>query len=497
MSFLVKHLKKFQLLWAFFVFSSFISCQSLDQVNKSNKINFYVDKKNQNFRAKADLQKKHSPPQLINQNYFEIQADSAYLKGEEAFFKGDNEKALSYFKTAILFAPNSSHLRQRLASIYEQEGLFAEALSHYQFLLQKEEQNKAVRKKLTDIYALKGLNSKAFEHHQYLLAQDPNDFSLWFKQAYLLANQKDWSSALKALQQAEKRALSLEEKVQVLLSKSYILARLKKPSESLKTMNQLSELPIYEERLALRIASLYETLGQDALALSYLEKFQSGHSVSTDVAKALLDHYISFKNWEKALKQMEKIQSLGQLENYHYFYMAVLLLEKQKYDQALVFLKDLVTKDPKNGQYLYLLAGTYEKKKNWHKALSIYNKVKLSSTHFLIAQLQSAQLLKQMGKKKKSFALLKKLSFSKKGKISPQALLLYAESLWNEGEQNKALDVLSRGLKAEPFHTDILFLRGFYLKQQGHLDLALKDMNQILKKQKDHKEALNFIASSN
>ena len=476
----------------FVVFLSCLSCQSPHKAQpafqKQNAKKIKADKK-------EALKQNPSAPQSIDKNDFETRADSFYLKAETAFFTGDNTKALKYFKKALLYAPDSFHLWTRIADIYEQEGLFAEALSHYRKLLQKTGTNNRLYEKLTDIYALSGLNEKALEQHQQLLNQEPDNFSLWFKQALLLIRQEDWTSALKALNTAETKKHQLEEKIQLILSQAYILNKLDDKAKSLKTMNKLADLQIHNEELALKIAGFYKSLNQNLLALSYLEDFQKKQGFTKEVSKTLLDYYISFEKWDEAIRQMKKIQVLGQLENYHYFYMAVLLIEKQNYDQALAFLKDLIAKEPQNGQYLYLLASVYEHKKDWLKALEIYRRVHSSSPHFLMAGLNSARVLSRMGQKQSSLNLLKKLSFSEDGDCSPQALLIYAESLWNSGNKKKALLVLTKGLNRKASHEDLLFLRGFYRKQIGQTSRALEDMRQILKTQENHEEALNFIAS--
>lgn len=462
----------------FFIFLSCLSCQSLDQTKKAPKTRFRSGGK----------------AMVIDQSYFNIQADSAYLKGEEAFYKGNNPTALRHFKTALLFAPHSLHLQKRIANIYEQEGLLAEAVNYYKILSQKIKKNKEFHQKLSSIYVLNDLNEKALELQKYLVQREPDNFSLWFKYALLLIHQEDWNLALRALQKAEEQALGVEEIVQSVLSQAYVWANLQNIPVSLKTMNKLARLPVYEPQVVLKIADFYKSLGQNQTALSYLEHFQKTQGVTKPVSQALLDYHISQENWEKAAQQIQQLLDLGQLENYHYFYMALLLMEKQNYDQALVFLKDLTAKNPQNGQYLYMLAGVYEQKKDWIRALKTYNQVHLSSPHFLAARLQFAQLLGRLGLKKRSFSILKKLSFPDKGDISPQALLLYAESLWRAGEKTTAISALSKGLKNHPFHADLLFLRGFYLSQSGKEEQALKDMQKILTKQENHEEALNFIA---
>ena len=476
------------------VLSFHIPCKSLGHKEKASHIEAYISSKNTKLNKNHSHRSPENSSPIIDKNYFEMLADSSYLKGEEAFFEGDNTKALEQFKKALLFAPSSLYLQKRVAEIYESEGLFAEALKHYKFLARATTQNKEFIQKISSIYMINGLNNKALKNHQLLLRKEPDNFSLHLEQALLLLKQQAWSETLKALKTAKTKAVRSEEKVQVILSQSYVFANLQDFAKSLKTMDKLTHFTINREDLILKIADFYKSLGQNSLALDYLENFQIRQGLTRSVSKSLLDLYIVSANWKKALRQMEQAQASGFFEDQNHFYTALLLMEKQNYDRALVFLKDLVNKNPKQGQYLYFLALAYERKKEWQKALSFYSQVPMSSPMFLTAKLQSSQTLRHIGRKQESFALLKKLAFPKKG-ISPQALLLYAESLWNSGYKKKALHALTKGLVYKPFHTDLLFLRGFYLKESGQVELALKDMSQILKKKEDHEEALNFVAS--
>lgn len=478
----------------FFIFFYCISCKNLNQHRKSTETNSLPEKQRLFQKDKV-----HFPylSEIIDSNYLEIQADIAYLKGEEAFYKGNNKSALSHFQSALIFAPKSPFLKQKIAQIYEQEGLSAEALYYYKALLKKDFKKEELYQQITNIYLQQGLNEPAHKYLQQLLNQKPGLFSLWLRQALLFIHQKDWKSALKSLKQGKSKAHHTEEKIQALLAESHVFAQLNRKPALLDNMNQISQMPFPSEELALQVAQLYKSLGQDDQALNYLEKFQESKDTTKALSEELFNYYTENNNYEKALKQLKKIQYQGELENQHFFYMTLLLIEKKQYDQALLFLKDLINEHPENGHYLYLKAGVYEQQKKWQTALKIYDQVPSHSPHFLTAHLQTAHLLNKTGQKRKAFSLFKKLAFSPDGKPRPQALLLYAESLWNEGYKKKALTLLTKGLKQKPFHPDLLFLRGIYLKESGYPKQALQDMQSILKKQKNHEEALRFIASFN
>ncbi len=495
MGFFHKHLKKpLKSSGLLLPLLSCLSCQSLDTQHLSLNRHNNACKKNVDLKKPSLHDETSACSPVIDNNHFEIQADSSYLKGMTALFDKNNTNALNHFKTALLFSPNSLHLKKQLAETYEKEGLLAEAFNHYRALSKNTENNKKFLKKITQIYSLRGLHQQALKNHQFLLKQDPDNASLWLKQALLLTDQENWTEALKTLNQAEIKASNPKEKVQIILSQSYVFTKLKNPQKSLMIMNKLANLQIHTESFALKIAEFYKFLKQPSLATEYLERFQKTQGITKLVSKKLLDYYIDSSKWEKAFQQIEQIQKSGYFENHHYFYTAMLFIEKQNYDRALVFLKDLVAKEPKDGQYLYFLAFAHEQKKEWFKSISVYNQVPKTSPLFLAAKLQVTQVLKKTGQQKKSLNLLKKLSFSERG-MSLQALLFYAEDLWDAGYKKKAIHVLTKGLGYKPSHADLLLLRAFYFKESGQLNSALRDIKEILKKEKDHGEALNFIAA--
>ena len=455
-----------------------LSCQSLDQTQKLKQLK---------------LNHKHSNSSLIDKNYFEYIANLNYLKAETALFSADFITALKYLKKAKAFAPQSIHFQKKMAELYKKQGLSALAVEEYKELIQKTN-NKVFREKLIDLYAEQGLDKQALEQIDLLLQKPAPNFQLILKKSVLLSQKENWTEALKALKTAEKQASLLEETIQTLLFRAYIFVKQNKAEKSLEILKQIEELDFPVEKLALQTAEFYQNFSAKKASL-YLKGFQDKKGISPAVSTALLNSAISSKNWENAEQYIQQLKDLGELEEQHYFYKTLFLAKEGQYKRAILYLKDLIAQSPHNGHYNYLLALNYENSLQWSKAIKIYQKMPAQSSYFLVAQLRLAQLWQKQGKYKKSFNRLKHLAF--KDPVSPQAVLLYAESLWNIGNKKKALSILSKALKYHPNHSDILFLRGFYFKQTGAVKLALEDMNQILKNDSNHSEALKLIASLN
>ena len=458
-------------IWIFFMYFSYVSCQNLQHKGK-----MFPDRLEEK-KPQTLLQLSGKSP-VTDKNYFKFQADTAFLKGEKALFDGHTTQALGYFKQAVSLVPHSFHLLKKVAEIYENEGFFAEALNLYRELSQKTANNKEFLQKITEIYKLKGLNNEALDNHKKLLKKEPHNFLLIFEHALLLIHKENWNESLKILQKAEKKAVIDKDKAQAILARAFIFTQIQEPYKSLKVMKKLIHLEIREESIVLKIADLYQFLNQTPLAIQYLENFQKKWGFNELISESLLKHYIALSDWEKIRQHLDQIQVEGYLEQDHYFYKAMLLIKQKDYAAALGFFKDLVIQSPNQGQYLYFLAFVYEQKKEWFKSIKTYNQVSKSSPLFLAAKLKMTQILKQLGREKESFSLLKRLSFSDNG-VSSQALLVYAESLWKSGHKKKALQVLIKGLNYKPFQADLLFLKKLYLKNLKEAGVDLKDVQHI------------------
>ena len=120
----------------------------------------------------------------------------------------------------------------------------------YKRLEKKSHNKKRYQEKLTRAYTLNGLHERALKHHNLL--NKPSSFSWRFKQAVLLDQLNRSEEALTLFQKLDFQNLSSDEKIHSLLFQSYIMAKMKRPEESLKTLYPLFELECPEDSLALQ-----------------------------------------------------------------------------------------------------------------------------------------------------------------------------------------------------------------------------------------------------
>ena len=472
------------------LFCFFFSCQSLKtHKNKSQQIQtesaistfqglkMHKNKAQQSSVSRTLSLKMHknkaqqmpkSP--VIDKNYLEYLADSAYLKAETAFLENKTQHALEHIKTAQIFL-GEAHFIERKADFYKKEGLLTTAIYYYKKLLKKYGEQSRIQKKIMECYVLNDLNHLALKENEKLLQKETESFLLWFQKSILLIGEKRWEESLKVFQRLLSKDRTLDEKAQILAFQSYVLSQLHQEAEALVAYHQLLALNFPQESVVLRIAELYKKIGKESWAIFYVSQYQIKKGITKYNSSFLFDVAFSTGDWKQAFLQTKNLELLGNLETEHRFYRAFYLGELQKHDRSIPYLKDLLSETPKKGQYQYMLAVSYAKSNQLEQALKTYKEISLSSPYFLVSRLEQARLLEKQGKYKKSLSLLKALAFGKT--ISPSAVHEYAKSLWRLGDRKKALFVLTSALKQIPNNSELLSLKATYSKKTSFANSTL------------------------
>ena len=470
----LKDKQHFNIVGLLFLGSFFISCQSLNHIKSLNV-------------KPSDEQMASSP--LIDKSYLEYQASLAYLKAETAFLEHQTETALEYLKTAQIFSSTPSlHLRERQADFYKKEGLLTEAVYHYKKLEQEHKDKRRFQTKLIECYVLNGLYSMALEENKKLLEKEPDSSPLWFQKAILLMSQKKWDESLKIFQHILSQNQTLKETAQAFLFQSYVLTKLNREEEALERFDRLLELDITDEQTSLSIAGLYKKIGKERWAVAYLKKFQEERGQTKAVSSFLFDTAFSAENWKEAFYYTQQLEDLGELVKKYRFYKVIYLMELRKYEKAVPYLVDLISENPSQGQYHYMLAVSYKENQKWEKATQAYQKVPVSSPYFLLSRLQLAGLWQKQGQSQESLKLLKKLVFETT-KMSPKVVFFYVKSLWKLGHKKSAVSVLTLALKKDPLNQDLFNLREAYFKELGLLESASRDTELALQ----NDQAVSFL----
>ena len=334
---------------------------------------------------------------VIDRGWLQAQADILYLKGEAAFYDGNSPKALSRFKEAALFDPHSAFLQLRQAEVYIFEGVFSEAVKEYERILRRAPKHQTARRRLASIYADRGMFSEAFRHYERLTALAPENFLFQFSKALVLLRGKKPAKSLASFEEAERLASSTDEKGEAILGIVLACKDLGLKSKVSAALKRLASLRLRDEGLILNAANFYASEVSPRAAVSFLLDYQKREESSSEAAKALLAFYFELDDREGAYSQLLRMKRAGALESSHYFYMLSFFLEKKEYDQAILFLKDILSGSPSEPYYRYLLGAVYEKTSRLGQALREYGRIGSGSAYFTMARPPDGRDMEKMG----------------------------------------------------------------------------------------------------
>lgn len=171
--------------------------------------------------------------------------------------------------------------------------------------------------------------------------------------------------------------------------------------------------------------------------------------------------------------------------------LALIYLEQGKHEKAVEMLASLVREFPTEYRIIYLLGTTYEEIRAYDAALETLRSIPASSEHFGSAQIRVGMILKkQQGTAVAVDSLLAAIA---KKKDAP-GLYAYLASLYEEDKQYDAAEEhLHAGLHFNPGSIDLHFSLGVLYEKTNRFDQSIAAMQEVLKVEPDHAEALNFI----
>jgi tetratricopeptide (TPR) repeat protein len=172
--------------------------------------------------------------------------------------------------------------------------------------------------------------------------------------------------------------------------------------------------------------------------------------------------------------------------------MALILIERERFSEAVVRLEDILAIAPDLDKIRYYLGAVYEETKEWTRAIDNYSKVPPSSVYFPESVIHTAFLHKKYGQYEQAMKTLVKAIDQRED--VPQFYSFYASLLDDKKEYKKAVSMLTAAVEKFPTHTQLHFFLGSMQDRVGNTDGTIAQMKKVLDLEEDHVQALNYLA---
>ncbi len=424
------------------------------------------------------------------------QADYHFSLAESYSLEGDTARAIEEYKLTLVYDSQAPQVRLRLATEYVKQGLISEAMEQAKSAIEIDRKNVEAHILLGGLYSALRMYEDALKEYRLVLGIDKENVEAPLFIGALLAEQKRYPEAAQEFEKLAKNTGNPNAHVAW-----YYLGRVRLEENRSKNTNKAEAA--FQQALAVKggyteaslaLGQLFEGSGRREKAMTMYKAFQEKHGPSSAIAEELSRMYIEDKNYPKAFEQLTVIESSDPNDLNVKAKMAFILIEEQKFQEAIVRLEEVLALEPASDKIRFYLGAVYEEIKDYKSAISHFQKVPSASSYFAESVIHTAYLHKLLGDMNKAVATIEQGIREKDD--HPPFYALYASLLDDQKEYKKAAEMLEGAVKRFPDHAQLHFFLGNMQERLGMKDATIASMKKVIALDKDHVQALNFLAYS-
>ena len=425
--------------------------------------------------------------------YLKAQADYHFTMAETYGFEGHGARAADEYKNVLVYDPKSVHVRLRLAAEYVHLGMMTEAIEQGEVAVQAEPGNVEAHMLLGGIYSGLKLYEPARHQFQAILDRDPGHAEAALYLGALLAEERKYDEAI-----AYFTKLAANPKFVDSEKAWYYIGRVRAEqgddqyAEAKRAFTKALNLkPDYPEA-ALALAQLHFVRKEADDGEAVLRGYQDKFGPNREMARVLSQHYLDRSKFDRALVELENVDGFERDNLNVKIQIALILIERKRYDQAAQRLEDILLLAPDSDKVHYYLAAVYEETGHLQPAIAHYARVPAESSYYVEAIIHGAHLFETSGHLDRAVEALA----TAVTKAPDQAPLYayYATLLDARKEYPAGVAMLTEAVKRFPQDTQLRFFLGTMQDRVGNQRESVAQMQRVISEDHDNVPALNYLA---
>lgn len=408
---------------------------------------------------------------------------------------GDLEGAADSLSRALEFDPHSAFLRFALAKVYFQLDEEKEAVRTAEDALIQDPSLWEVCLLLGNYYFDQGENEKAAVYFRRVIELAPEQESAYLHLGISLARAGEMDQAVEVIK-------SLLQRNPESLIAELALARLYREIDLTVLAEQsyrhiLSYRPDFEPAY-LELGEMYLSKGMKGKALEVYRQALEENPDDSRIRHQVVRVLIGQDRYEEALRELEAILSRNPQDLDALRKIGLIRMEQENWTAAVevftTILENHPEPHPERSKIQFYLGTALERREDWREALEVFRKIPTESELYGDALSHVGYLLYRLGRTDEAISLLEERLGETVGR--PE-LYIYLNSLYLARDQYEAaLSILNKGSAAYPEDAELAYQKGLVLERMGKSSQASAAMQQALRLDPEHAEALNFLAYS-
>ncbi len=413
-----------------------------------------------------------------------------FLWGRQAELSMQFAEALEAYQKALICDPQAEHIVRKIPVLLLRLDRGEEAVDMLEGYLARLPEDTSTRMLLARVYIGLGKYTDAAQQYRLIHQQDPAESTSLLLLSELYLNQ----SMLAEAEQVLHEILQLDTDsfpAHVLLARIYINtgrydeaeAQYEKALEIDWSVDLLMEKgDVYRQQKEFdKVIALYREI---------LEKDRGNERA----ALALVNQLLQVEREEEALKELNRLKNTTGLDEKAELSVARLFARLEQHEQAAEILRNSLRKGHASDA-LYLLAVVLTQAEKYDEALKELQLIQPDEAEFENATILQVRILRFLDRQEEAVELLEK-AVGDEDIRSPDLFVMLAALYHVQERTELGLSTFDRAMAAYPENNELLYEYGLFLDTAGRPEEAISVMQEVVKRQPAHSDALNYIGYS-
>ncbi len=372
-----------------------------------------------------------------------------------AYYARDNKRAILSAKLWNELEPKNIEAHQVLAALLVRTGKTDAAVEHFEYVLN---------------------NGKQSERQRFLLITS------------LLSKEKDKQTALAVMKKLIAKRKNNPNALYAYSQLAFLVGDLKSAETTIKQVIDLR--PEWTEAHILQ-SNIFVRQGYKAHAIEVLRQTLEEQPDNTALRMYYARNLVDAKQFAEAANQFSLLTDDEKLQHEARYALGLLTLQMNKPQQAAEYFTRLLQDNKRVVESQYYLAQSYELQNQLDKAITEYKKIRNNQYSFE-ASLRIALILAKQGDIEEARLRLQNMSPDSLDK-ELRVYLTEGEILNSAKQYQEAFDLYSEALQQLTDNNRLLYARALTAEKIGKVELAVKDLESIVKREPDNAQALNAL----
>ena len=413
-----------------------------------------------------------------------------FLWGKQAELGMQFEEALEAYEKALICDPEADYIIRKIPVLLLRMDRGEEAVTLLSNYLTSNPLDGDVRRLLARVFIALGLYEKAAEQYRTIHDQDPEEVIsfLLLSELYLNLNRLDDA------EQVLNELLTVNNKS---YPASVMLARI-------HLNNNKYELAAGEYQKALDISWSVDLLMEMSEVYAQLKDYDRVIAIYREIiakdknneraSLALINFLLLQDKEQDALEELHRLKKLSKEPGGVDLSIARLYARLEKYDMAVEILRQSLDRNNAAGAR-YLLAVILAQQEKYEQAMIELQMIDSEAKEYENAIILQVRVLRFLERPEQAVEILEKAIQYEKNR-SPDMYVLLAALYQFQEKPDLGRSTFDRALSTFPENDELLYDYGLFLDVLGSREEAMTIMQELVKRQPEHGEALNYIGYS-